>query len=75
MFQEKGFADEPSSAPDVTGQKMVIRLMKDMLANGMVRSMIFIPHDLPLPYNVTDDIMMINAGRIVKRGSIHELAR
>ena len=46
-------ADEPSSALDVTSQKMVIKMLKDMLANGMVKSMIFITHELPLLYNVT----------------------
>lgn len=66
-------ADEPSSALDVTSQKMVIKMMKDMLANGMVKSMIFITHELPLLYNVTDDIMVMYAGQIVERGTAHEM--
>ena len=66
-------ADEPSSALDVTSQKMVIKMMKDMMANGMVKSMIFITHELPLLYNVTDDIMVMYAGQIVERGSAHEM--
>ena len=66
-------ADEPSSALDVTSQKMVIKMMKDMLAQGMIKSMIFITHELPLLYNVTDDIMVMYAGQIVERGSAHEM--
>ena len=66
-------ADEPSSALDVTSQKMVIKMLKDMLATGMVKSMIFITHELPLLYNVTDDIMVMYAGQIVERGSAHEM--
>ena len=66
-------ADEPSSALDVTSQKMVIKMMKDMLANGMVKSMIFITHELPLLYNVTDDIMVMYAGQIVERGTAKEM--
>ncbi len=66
-------ADEPSSALDVTSQKMVIRMMKEMLAMGMVGSMIFITHELPLLYNVTDDIMVMYAGQIVERGTAHEM--
>ncbi len=66
-------ADEPSSALDVTSQKMVIRMMKEMLSMGMIRSMIFITHELPLLYNVTDDIMVMYAGQIVERGSAHEM--
>ena len=54
-------ADEPSSALDVTSQKMVIKMMKDMLNTGLVKSMIFITHELPLLYNVTDDIMVMYA--------------
>ena len=66
-------ADEPSSALDVTSQKMVIKMMKDMLNSGMVKSMIFITHELPLLYNVTDDIMVMYAGQIVERGTAHEM--
>ena len=66
-------ADEPSSALDVTSQKMVIKMMKDMMAQGMVKSMIFITHELPLLYNVTDDIMVMYAGQIVERGSAKEM--
>ena len=66
-------ADEPSSALDVTSQKMVIKMMKDMLESGMVKSMIFITHELNLLYNVTDDIMVMYAGQIVERGSAKEV--
>ncbi|MBR5344478.1 MAG: ABC transporter ATP-binding protein [Clostridia bacterium] len=66
-------ADEPSSALDVTSQKMVIKMMKDMMAKGLVKSMIFITHELPLLYNVTDDIMVMYAGQIVERGTAHEM--
>ncbi len=66
-------ADEPSSALDVTSQKMVIKMLKDMMAKGLVKSMIFITHELPLLYNVTDDIMVMYAGQIVERGSAKEM--
>ena len=66
-------ADEPSSALDVTSQKMVIKMLKDMMNMGLVKSMIFITHELPLLYNVTDDIMVMYAGQIVERGTAHEM--
>ncbi|MBQ6175473.1 MAG: ABC transporter ATP-binding protein [Clostridia bacterium] len=66
-------ADEPSSALDVTSQKMVIKMLKDMMHMGLVKSMIFITHELPLLYNVTDDIMVMYAGQIVERGSAKEM--
>jgi len=62
-------ADEPSSALDVSSQKMVIKMLKDLMEKGYVKSMIFITHELPLLYNVTDDIMVMYAGQIVERGT------
>lgn len=66
-------ADEPSSALDVTSQKMVIKMMRDLMDKGFIRSMIFITHELPLLYNVTDDIMVMYAGQIVEHGSAKEM--
>ena len=66
-------ADEPSSALDVTSQKMVIKMLKDMMNDGMVKAMIFITHELPLLYNVTDDIMVMYAGQIVEGGTAKEM--
>lgn len=66
-------ADEPSSALDVTSQKMVIKMMKELMEKGFIKSMIFITHELPLLYNVTDDIMVMYAGQIVEKGSASEM--
>jgi peptide/nickel transport system ATP-binding protein len=65
-------ADEPSSALDVTTQKMVIKMLLDLMDNGYIQSMIFITHELPLLYNVTDDIMVMYAGQIVEKGTADE---
>lgn len=62
-------ADEPSSALDVTSQKMVIKMLKDLMKDGFIKSMIFITHELPLLYNVVDDIMVMYAGQIVEKAS------
>ena len=66
-------ADEPSSALDVTSQKMVIKMLRDMMERGFIKSMIFITHELPLLYNVTDDIMVMYAGQIVEKGTAKEM--
>ena len=66
-------ADEPSSALDVTSQKVVIKMLREMMEKGFIKSMIFITHELPLLYNVTDDIMVMYAGQIVERGSAKEM--
>lgn len=66
-------ADEPSSALDVTSQKLVIKMMKEMMNKGYIRSMMFITHELPLLYNVTDDIAVMYAGQFVEYGSAKEM--
>ncbi|MCL2839301.1 MAG: ABC transporter ATP-binding protein [Defluviitaleaceae bacterium] len=66
-------ADEPSSALDVTSQKMVIKMMRELMEKGYIKAMIFITHELPLLYNVTDDIMVMYAGQIIERGTAHEM--
>jgi peptide/nickel transport system ATP-binding protein len=65
-------ADEPSSALDVTSQKMVIKMLKGLMESGFIKSMIFITHELPLLYNVTDDIMIMYAGQIVEKAVARE---
>jgi peptide/nickel transport system ATP-binding protein len=62
-------ADEPSSALDVTSQKKVIKMLRQLMDNGYIKSLIFITHELPLLYNVTDDIMVMYAGQIVEIGT------
>src|SRR5512136_2893099 len=60
-------ADEPTSALDVTSQKMVIKLLKNLMEYEFIESLIFITHELPLLYNVVDDIMVMYAGQIVEQ--------
>ncbi len=72
LFPKVLIADEPSSALDVTSQKMVIKMMKNLLSEGFIKSLIFITHELPLLFNVTDDIMVMYAGQIVERANAKE---
>jgi peptide/nickel transport system ATP-binding protein len=67
-------ADEPSSALDVTSQKMVIKML-NIDGKWLIKSMIFITHELPLLYNVTDDIMVMYAGQIVEKGRARSRVR
>ena len=73
LFPKILIADEPSSALDVTSQKMVIKMLKNLMENGFIESLIFITHELPLLYNVTDDIMVMYAGQIVEKGTAKEV--
>jgi peptide/nickel transport system ATP-binding protein len=72
LFPRILIADEPTSALDVTSQKMVIKMLKNLMENGFIKSMIFITHELPLLYNVTDDIMVMYAGQIVEKAAAKE---
>ena len=69
LFPKVLIADEPTSALDVTTQKMVIKMLRRLMEDGFIKSMIFITHELPLLYNVTDDIMVMYAGQIVEKGT------
>jgi peptide/nickel transport system ATP-binding protein len=66
-------ADEPTSALDVTSQKIVIKLLKDLLEKQFIKSLVFITHELPLLYHVTDDIVVMYAGEIVERGTAQQM--
>ena len=73
LFPKVLIADEPSSALDVTSQKMVIKMLRNLMENGVIKSLIFITHELPLLYNVVDDIMVMYAGQIVENGTAKEV--
>ncbi|MBE3143429.1 MAG: ABC transporter ATP-binding protein [Planctomycetes bacterium] len=72
LFPKVLIADEPSSALDVTSQKMVIKMLRNLMEKGIIKSMIFITHELPLLYNVTNNIMVMYAGQIVEKGSAQQ---
>jgi len=72
LYPKVLIADEPSSALDVTSQKMVIKMLKNLMENGFIKSMIFITHELPLLFNVTDDIMVMYAGQILEKATAKE---
>jgi peptide/nickel transport system ATP-binding protein len=66
-------ADEPTSALDVTSQKQVIQMMQRMLKMGIVKSIVYITHELPLLRQITTHIMVMYAGVIVEQGTQEEM--
>lgn len=66
-------ADEPSSALDVSSQKIVIAMLRKMMKDGYVKSMIFITHELPLLRHVADDIVVMYAGEFVEQGTSEQV--
>ena len=66
-------ADEPTSALDVTTQKVVIKMIFDLLEKGIFSTMIFITHELPLLRHVADNIAIMYAGEIVEKGTAQQV--
>jgi len=62
-------ADEPTSALDVTTQKVVIKMIFDLLEKNIFSTMIFITHELPLLRHVANNIAIMYAGEFVEYGT------
>ncbi|MFF1571109.1 ABC transporter ATP-binding protein [Leifsonia sp. NPDC058292] len=65
-------ADEPVSMLDVSLRAGVLALLQDLRERWGV-SMLYITHDLLSARLVTDDIMVLNSGRVVERGKTAEV--
>ncbi|HOQ68266.1 MAG TPA: ABC transporter ATP-binding protein [Candidatus Atribacteria bacterium] len=66
-------ADEPTSALDVTSQKIVIKLIKELFDEGIVKSVIFITHELPILRHVCGRIAVMYAGEFVEMGKTEDI--
>lgn len=67
-------ADEPTTALDVTVQKQVLRLLKNLQeAHGT--AILFITHDLGVVAKLCDTVSVIHAGRIVESGPTAQVYR
>lgn len=65
-------ADEPTTALDVTVQKEIIQLLKDIqMETGM--SIIFISHDLALVSEIANRVLVMYKGEIVEQGEAMEV--
>jgi peptide/nickel transport system ATP-binding protein len=66
-------ADEPTSALDVSSQRALVQLLKSLLERELVRSIVFITHDLPLVSTVAHRIAVMYAGQVVETASAAEI--
>lgn len=65
-------ADEPTTALDVTVQRNIIELLKDLQAKTKM-SIIFITHDLALISEIANRVLVMYKGNIVEQGSVTDI--
>ena len=65
-------ADEPTTALDVTVQKEIISLLKEIQKETKM-SLLFISHDLGLVSQIADRTLVMYQGNIVEEGTVHEI--
>ena len=65
-------ADEPTTALDVTVQKEIIQLIKDLQKSEKL-SVLFISHDLNLVKEIADHIIIMKNGRIIEKGAKNKI--
>ena len=65
-------ADEPTTALDVTVQKEILKLLRQLQAEtGM--GMIFITHDLGVVAEIADDVAVMHNGEILESGTVRDI--
>jgi len=65
-------ADEPTTALDVTVQAQILDLMRD-LQKEFGSAIVIITHDLGVVAEISDDILVMYAGRCVEYGSVRDI--
>lgn len=65
-------ADEPTTALDVTIQAQVLDLLRD-LKHKINASIMLITHDLGVVASMCDYVVVMYAGRVIEKGTVHEI--
>ncbi|WCO01591.1 ABC transporter ATP-binding protein [Psychroserpens ponticola] len=65
-------ADEPTTALDVTVQKDIIELLKQLQTEENM-SVLFISHDLALVSEIADRVLVMYQGTIVEQGNVSDI--
>lgn len=65
-------ADEPTTALDVTVQKSILRLLKDLQVK-LGLSLVFISHDLGVVAEIANRVLVMQKGKIVEQGAVKDI--
>lgn len=65
-------ADEPTTALDVTVQRAILNLIKDLQKESQM-SCLFISHDLGVIAEICDEVIVMFRGEIVEHGSVEQI--
>lgn len=65
-------ADEPTSAVDVSIQKQILKLIKDLQRQHQF-ALLLISHDIGLVRALSDSVIVMKTGKIVERGETKQL--
>jgi peptide/nickel transport system ATP-binding protein len=65
-------ADEPTTALDVSIQRQILRLIRELQINSGT-SILFITHDLGVVAKICDHVSLIHTGRILESGSADKI--
>ena len=65
-------ADEPTTALDVTVQKEIIELLKQIQKKNQM-SILFISHDLSLVSEIAQRVLVMYQGKVIEQGTINEV--
>ncbi|MBR5421242.1 MAG: ABC transporter ATP-binding protein [Lachnospiraceae bacterium] len=65
-------ADEPTTALDVTVQAQIIRLLQRINEEEKV-AILFVSHDLSLIRQISDNVLVMQKGRLVEKGPVEKI--
>lgn len=66
------FADEPTTALDVTVQKTILQLIKELQAKTKM-GVVFITHDLGVIAEIAHKVVVMYKGKVVEQGTVEEI--
>jgi oligopeptide/dipeptide ABC transporter ATP-binding protein len=64
-------ADEPTTALDVTKQKQILQLLRQLVTERQM-GLVLITHDLGVVANVCDRVYVMYAGQVIEHADVHD---